>query len=47
MTNPHLLIMDEATEGLAPLIEKTALLATPRQQGHSGDRQRATPGHAA
>ena len=37
MTNPHLLILDEATEGLAPLIREDIwrCLATLRQQGQS------------
>ena len=37
MTNPHLLILDEATEGLAPLIREDiwACLATLRAQGQS------------
>ena len=37
MTNPHLLILDEATEGLAPLIREDVwhCLATLRQQGQS------------
>ena len=43
MTNPRLLILDEATEGLAPLIraEIWRCLAQPQAigSGHSGDRQ--------
>lgn len=37
MTNPHLLILDEATEGLAPLIREQiwACLAQLREQGLS------------
>ena len=37
MTNPHMLILDEATEGLAPLIREDIwrCLATLRQQGQS------------
>jgi branched-chain amino acid transport system ATP-binding protein len=37
MTNPHLLILDEATEGLAPLIREDIwhCLATLRAQGQS------------
>jgi branched-chain amino acid transport system ATP-binding protein len=37
MTNPHLLILDEATEGLAPLVREEIwrCLAQLRQQGQS------------
>jgi branched-chain amino acid transport system ATP-binding protein len=37
MTNPHLLILDEATEGLAPLIREDIwrCLATLRQEGQT------------
>ena len=37
MTNPHLLVLDEATEGLAPLVREDIwrCLATLRAQGHS------------
>lgn len=37
MTNPHLLVLDEATEGLAPLIREDIwrCLATLRAQGQS------------
>lgn len=37
MTNPHLLILDEATEGLAPLVREEIwrCLARLRQQGQS------------
>ena len=37
MTNPHLLVLDEATEGLAPLIREDIwrCLATLREQGQS------------
>ena len=42
MTNPHLLILDEATEGLSPLIRKeiwAVLAAQGRRPGDPGDRQ--------
>ncbi len=37
MTNPHLLILDEATEGLAPMVREEIwrCLAQLRQQGQS------------
>ncbi|GIS90758.1 MAG: hypothetical protein CM1200mP20_07990 [Pseudomonadota bacterium] len=43
MTNPRLLILDEATEGLAPLVERKsgpACCASKRRYVHSGDRQK-------
>ena len=43
MTNPKLLILDEATEGLAPLVRAGDLVvprpAEARGPGHPGDRQ--------
>ena len=43
MTNPHLLILDEATEGLAPLLRRGDLGCSASNQGagpgHFGDRQ--------
>ena len=50
MTNPRLLILDEATEGLAPLIraEIWALPCPPQGIGprHSGDRQECRHAHS-